>query len=117
MSDAIADFYSKPSGQVGGGKQMGGPMSSSSKYAVPLWKGIKQEIREIVPKAISKLDGSSKIAPKLSKDVRSLGVEENGVKRYRPKAKKVRFDSEDEEEPKYKHKRSRIAEALGDDTW
>src|SRR6266853_5387449 len=114
MSDAIADFYSKPSGQVGGGKQMGGPMSSSSKYAVPLWKGIKQEIREIVPKAISKLDGSSKIATKLSKDVRSLGVEENGVKRYRPKkhkrpkAKKVRFDSEDEE-PKYKHKRSRIA--------
>ena len=90
MSDAIADFYSKPSGQVGGAKQMGGPMSSSSKYAVPLWKGIKQEIREIVPKAISKLDGSSKIAPKLSKDVRSLGVEETGVKRYRPKKQETK---------------------------
>src|SRR6266853_1208768 len=107
MSDAIADFYSKPSGQVGGGKQMGGPMSSGTKHAVPLWKGIKQEIREVVPKAISKLDGSSKLPPKLSKDVHSLGerralegsdetisasssVRYKPKKRKRPKVKRVR---------------------------
>src|SRR5277367_440648 len=74
MSDAIANFYSKPSGQkCAGTKQMGGAMSQVGKYGIPLWAKIDSKIGELVPSARSTLDGSNKIGTKINKDVRSLG--------------------------------------------
>jgi len=44
MSDAIANFYSKPSGQkCAGSRQMGGAMSQVGKYGIPLWAKIDKK--------------------------------------------------------------------------
>src|SRR5277367_3184228 len=74
MSDAIANFYSKPSGQkCAGSRQMGGAMSQVGKYGIPLWAKIDKKIGELVPSVRSTLDGSDKIGTKINKNVRSLG--------------------------------------------
>src|SRR5277367_4786352 len=74
MSDAIANFYTKASGQkCAGARQMGGAMSQAGKYGIPLWAKIDNKIGELVPSAGSTLDGSNKIGTKINKNVRSLG--------------------------------------------
>ena len=129
MSDAVANFYSRPSGQQGtSSKQMGGAMSNYGKYSIPLWKDVKKQIVEMVPSAASKLDGSNKLSGKVSKDLRSMdsrrilekSVSGTHTKKFQPKKrkmkKKVRFS--DDEEPKYKRSRqSQISQALGYDTY
>jgi len=135
MSDAVATFYSGPSGQQAGG---GKGMSQVGRYAIPLWKNVKNKICDVIPSG-SKLCG--KQTSKVAQDVRSLGERqlEEGPrlpatpqvkkrKQLKPKkkkrVKKVRFTSDDEEaedeyyrRPRHKRPKSRISRVLGSDTY
>src|SRR5271163_972634 len=133
-SDAIAAFYSKPSGvQSGGG---GRAMSFISRIAVPLWKTAKDKICEKAVETTDRLCGSKQIG-KVAEGVRSLGdraeMEDPGgsisaskVHKHKPKhkkrkrARKVRFtddDDEDSDRPRHKRSRSHIGRALGTDSY
>src|SRR5277367_5389291 len=125
MSDAIANFYSKPSGQkCAGSRQMGGAMSQVGKYGIPLWAKIDNKIGELIPSVRSTLDGSDKIGTKINKNVRSLGdkraLENQGeipttkTKEYvapKHKAKKkkrvryTKYDDSDDKGERYKRYR------------
>src|SRR5271163_805565 len=129
-SDAIAAFYSKPSGiQSGGGRAM----SFISRIAVPLWKTAKDKICEKAAETTERLCGSKQIG-KVAEGVRSLGdrakMEDPGgsisaSKVHKPKHKKrkrsrkVRFtdDDEDSDRPRHKRSRSHIGRALGGDSY
>ena len=135
MSDAIASFYSQPSGQQrGGGKGMGIVMGAG-KMAIPLWKNVKEKICEKVPTLADSKLCDRKLTSKTSKEIRSLGerqTEEVGgripppssrtrvkkrILKSKPKTKKMkkkklRFadetDDDDDEDPyERKHKRRR----------
>ena len=128
-SDAIAAFYSKPSGvQSGGGREM----SFISRIAVPLWKTAKDKICEKAVETSERLCASKQIG-KVAEGVRSLGdrakMEDPGgsistskVRKHkkRKRSRKVRFtddDDEDSDRPRHKRSRSHIGRALGGDSY
>src|SRR5271163_4744022 len=129
-SDAIAAFYSKPSGiQSGGGRAM----SFISRIAVPLWKTAKDKICEKATETTEQLCGSKQIG-KVAEGVRSLGdrakMEDPGgsistskARKHKPKHKKrkrahkVRFTDDDDDRPRHKRSRSHIGRALGGDSY
>src|SRR5277367_2171725 len=126
MSDAVATFYSQPSGQQrGGGKGLG----LLKKFAIPLWRNVKDKLCEKIPSVVGKLCDSQE--SKISQGIRQMGerqIEEpaGGMisatrpakrrlppKKKRKRVKKIRFtsDDEDNDEPASraakKHKRAR----------
>src|SRR5271163_3026911 len=132
MADAVAAFYSQPSGQQrGGGKGLG----VAKKFAIPLWRNVKDKLCEKIPSAVGKL--CDRQVSKISQGVRQMGerqTEEVGgsisatrpAKRQPPKkkkkrVKKVRFTSDDEDDdephPKHKRPRSQILQSLGPYTY
>jgi len=133
-SDAVAAFYSKPSGvQRGGGRAM----SFISQLAIPLWQKAKEKMCEKASEVQERLCGTQ--VSKVAQGVRSMGdrqkLEEVGgslsmtrapkrkLKVKKRKRTKVRFtdddDDSDDEPRRKKHKRSRsqIARVLGSDTY
>ena len=133
MSDPVAAFYSGPSGyQSGGGKGMSAP----ARYAIPLWKNVKDKLCDKIPDVASKQCSNQET--QVAQGVRSLGERqqlEEGAKlsaskqvrkrklvaKKRRRLKKLRFTSDDEDEDEYepKHKRSRshIGRKLGPRTY
>src|SRR5277367_6087201 len=106
MSDTIANFYSKPSGQkCTRSRQMGGAMSQVGKYGIPLWAAkIDNKIGELVPSARSTLDGSNKFGTKINKNVRSLGDKRAlETQREIPATKTMEYVA-----PKHKAKKKRV---------
>jgi len=52
MADAVAAFYSQPSGQQrGGGKELG----VAKKFAIPLWRNVKDKLCEKIPSVAGKV--------------------------------------------------------------
>src|SRR5277367_1235554 len=131
MADAVAAFYSQPSGQQrGGGKGLG----VTKKFAIPLWRNVKDKLCEKIPSVAGKL--CDRQASKISQGVRQMGERQLEVgesisatrpakrqlpKKKRKKVKKIRFtsDDEDDDEPRPKHKRprSQISQSLGPYTY
>src|SRR5277367_3356744 len=131
MADAVAAFYSQPSGQQrGGGKGLG----VAKKFAIPLWRNVKDKLCEKIPSVAGKL--CDRQVSKISQGVRQMGERQIEVgesisatrpakrklpKKKRKKAKKVRFtsDDEDDDEPRAKHKRprSQISQSRGPYTY
>src|SRR5277367_1944026 len=129
MADAVATFYSQPSGQQrGGGKGLG----VVKKFAIPLWRNVKDKLCEKIPSVVDKL--CDRQVSKISQGVRQMGERQTEVvgvsisatrpakrqppKKKRKKAKKIRFtsdDDDDDDEPRPKHKRprSQISQSLG----
>jgi hypothetical protein len=107
MMDDVAEYYSKPQDyaltsyrQIGGG-----PFSRIGKYAIPLWRGIKNKIvgaSQGVAEAVSEAGGAA--VKKFVKQVPKQGLKralEEGGEKFKKKI----------------HKRSRLDDALGDDTY
>src|SRR5277367_1400729 len=133
MADAVAAFYSQPSGQQrGGGKGLG----VAKKFAIPLWRNVKDKLCEKIPSVAGKL--CDRQVSKISQGVRQMGERQLEVgesisasrpakrklpKKKRKKVKKIRFtsDDEDDDEPrrtaKRKRPRSQIAQSLGPYTY
>jgi hypothetical protein len=86
MSDAVANYYSGPTGvQIGrGSRQLG--RNELTRVAMPIWRDVKKKLLDLAPKEEPVKSAMKKSEPKKT-------------------------------EPKRKHKRSRISEALGDDTY
>src|SRR5277367_1078215 len=120
MADAVAAFYSQPSGQQrGGGKGLG----VTKKFAIPLWRKVKDKLCEKIPSVAGKL--CDRQVSKISQGVRQMGERQTEVvggsisatrpakrklsNKKRKKVKKIRFtsDDEDDDEPRPKHKRPR----------
>src|SRR5277367_5350342 len=102
MADAVAAFYSQPSGQQrGGGKGLG----VSKKFAIPLWRNVKDKLCEKIPSVAGKL--CDRQVSKISQGVRQMGERQLEVgesisatrpakrqpppKKKRKKVKKIRF--------------------------
>src|SRR5271163_436255 len=131
--EAIAAFYSKPSGVQSGGWRA---MFFISRIVVPLWKTAKDKICEKAVETSERLCDSKQI-DKVAEGVRSLGdrakMEDPGgsistskVRKHKPKhrkrkrAHKVRFtddDDDDSDRPRHKRSRSHIGRALGGDSY
>src|SRR5277367_96046 len=114
MSDAVAAFYSQPSGQQrGGGKGMG----LLKKFAIPLWRNVKDKLCDKIPTVMDKL--CDRQVSKISQGIRQMGERQieapaggsisatAPTKRKLPpkkkrKVKKIRFtsDDEDDDEPR-----------------
>src|SRR5277367_5416692 len=103
---------------------MGGAMSQTGKYGIPLWAKIDNKIGELVPSARSKLNGSNKIPTKINSDVRGLGekramenqdeipmtkTKEYVAPKHKAKKKKrvryTKYDDSDDEGERYKRYR------------
>src|SRR5271163_4464325 len=68
MADAVAAFYSQPSGQQrGGGKGVG----LLKKFAIPLWRNVKDKLCEKIPSVGDKL--CDRQVSKISQGVRQMG--------------------------------------------
>src|SRR5277367_2431766 len=132
MADAAAAFYSQPSGQQrGGGKGLG----VTKKFAIPLWRNVKDKLCEKIPSVAGKLCDWQ--VNKISQGVRQMGERQLEAgesisatrpakrqlpKKKRKKVKKIRFtsDDEDDDEPrtaKHKLPRSQISQSLGPYTY
>src|SRR5277367_4781557 len=106
MADAVAAFYSQPSGQQrGSGKGLG----VAKKFAIPLWRNVKDKLCEKIPAVASKL--CDRQVSKISQGVRQMGERQieagesisatrpakQRKKKKRKKVKKIRFTSDDED--------------------
>src|SRR5277367_5279209 len=134
MADAVAAFYSQPSGQQrGSGKGLG----VAKKFAIPLWRNVKDKLCEKIPAVAGKL--CDRQVSKISQGVSQMGERQIEAgesisetrpekrqlpKKKRKKVKKIRFtsDGEDDDEPrrstaKHKRPRSQISQILGPYTY
>src|SRR5277367_7203101 len=131
MADAVAAFYSQPSGQQrGGGKGLG----VTKKFAIPWWRNVKDKLCEKIPSVAGKL--CDRQVSKISQGVRQMSERQLEAgesisatrpakrklpKKKRKKVKKIKFtsDDEDDDEPRPKHKRprSQISQSLGPYTY
>jgi len=130
----VADFYSKP--QVGGALRVasrrqdgGGAFSTVGKYAIPIFRNVKEKVGKAaqgVADAVKSAGG--KAIKKFVREAPKVGIKralEKGSNKFREKftggasgviASMVDDDDEEKESPK-KHKRSKIDEVLGDDSY
>src|SRR5277367_3539289 len=110
MSDAVAAFYSQPSGQQRGG---GKGLSVVGKIAIPLWRNVKEKLCEKIPSVVGKL--CDRQVSKISQGIRQMGEQQIEApaggsisattrppkrklpKKKRKRVKKVRFTSDDED--------------------
>src|SRR5277367_5011062 len=68
MADAVAAFYSQPSGQQrGGGRGMG----LLKKFAIPLWRNVKDKLCDKIPTVMDKL--CDRQVSKISQGIRQMG--------------------------------------------
>ncbi len=137
MSDPIADFYSGPTRQQGGGsRRLITPMSSAGKAAIPVFRGIKERTTEL-----SK-EPQVKAVVKQGRDGKQFGIErlkEKNTDNFKEDLKKVERlkwlsrrkkdkgkqmyqyrQTVPEASPKVsgkQYKRSRIGALLGNDTY
>ncbi len=127
MLDLVAEFYSKP--QMGGGKMRPTSRRSDSyvRYAIPLIPnrtaavkkavaGASEAVRMAGGKAVAKFvhDKNNKPGP-VSKEGKSDGVRERFTKSA---SGAIGVEAAKSKKPKKKkHKRSRIDELLGDDSY
>jgi hypothetical protein len=114
MSDPVANFYSGPTNiQIGrGSRQLGG--RSLDRIAVPIWKGVKQKIMDLAPVGL----GSAKALA--AEGVGRVIKKSDGLKRALEKntaEPAIRGARKYTNGARRRHKRSRVAEALGDDTY
>src|SRR5271163_3109851 len=126
--DIVSELYSKPMmhGEIGRRQMGGGPFDTLRKYAIPIWHQLKEKLSSVgkdVAEAVK--DASQTTMRKIAQEIFNVAAEgvkrviERGTEKFinhaigrkRPMAPSIKH------KVRPRHKRSRVDELLGDDSY